>query len=137
MAIPRNYKEICLDYLYGYSNISSIKTNGELDKKVKNLSRNIIKIIPYDEIFLLTKAELQNYKNYNFSSECIYCTSSGARSKPIAFLRHLRNSIAHGNLHQDGKFFVMEDWDDEKHSNLTAIGKIEKTKIKEVLELLV
>lgn len=137
MAIPKNFKETCLDYLYGYSNISLIKTNGELDKKVKNLSSNIINIIPYNEIILLTKTKLQNYINYNFSGECIYCTNCGVSSKPIAFLRHLRNSIAHGNLHQDGKFFIMEDWDDDKHSNLTAIGKFEKTKIKKVLELLV
>ena len=43
MAIPKNYKEFCLDYLYVYSGLSAIKTNSELDKKKKNLSKEIIK----------------------------------------------------------------------------------------------
>ena len=136
MAIPKNYKEFCLDYLYGYSSLSTIKTNSELDKKVKNLSKEIIKIIPYSEITLLTKKELQMYKDNNLVEECLYCTDCGGCTKPIALLRHLRNAIAHGNLNQDGKYLIIEDWDNDNKTNLTAIGKFDKTKIKQLLELL-
>lgn len=134
MAIPKNYKEFCLDYLYSYSDISAIKTNRELDKKVNNLSKEVIKIIPYNEITLLTKNELQLYKDKNFV-DCVCCTDCGGSTKPIALLRHLRNAIAHGNLNQNGKYFVLEDWDNNNKTNLTAIGKFDKVRIKKILEL--
>lgn len=134
MAIPKNYKELCMDFLYRYSELETIKTNEELDKRIKNLSNDIIKIIPYNEISFLTKKELQNYKNMNLKDDSMFCTSCNS-TKPIAFLRHLRNAIAHGNLNQEGNFFVLKDWDNGKKSNITAIGKFDKTKIKQILEL--
>ena len=136
MAIPKNYKEFCLDYLYVYSGLSAIKTNSELDKKNKNLSKEIIKIIPYNEITLLTKKELQMYKDNILAEEYLYCTDCGGCTKPIALLRHLRNAIAHGNLNQDGKYLIIEDWDTDNKNNLTAIGKFDKTRIKQLLEML-
>lgn len=137
MAIPQNYKELCIDYLYRYSDISTIMTNRELDKKVKNLSKEIIKIVPYNEITLLTKKELQMYKDKILVDECIYCTDCSGSTKPIALLRHLRNAIAHGNLNQDGKYLIIEDWDNDNKDNLTAIGKFDKVRIKKILELFV
>lgn len=135
MSIPNNYKELCLDFLFAYSDIVTIKTNEELDKKKKGLSKNVIKIIPYKEITLLTKKELQAYKGNYLNEECILCTQGDKRSKPLALLRHLRNAIAHGCLHQNGKYFELEDWDDDKKTNITALGKFNKTKIKRLLEL--
>lgn len=135
MAITKNYKELCIDFLYRYSELANIRTNEELNKRVKNLSKDVIKIIPYDEISLLTKKELQKYKGTDLKDESIYCTDCSGSSKPIAFLRHLRNAIAHGNLNQEGKFFVLEDWDNNNKTNITAIGKFDKTKIKHILEL--
>lgn len=135
MPIPKNYKELCIDFLYGYSKLANIKTNEELNNKVKNISKDIIKIIPYHDISILTKKELQNYKGSDLKEESIYCTDCSGSSKPIAFLRHLRNAIAHGNLNQHGKFFILEDWDNNNKTNITAIGKFDKTKIKQILEL--
>lgn len=135
MAIPKNYKELCIDFLYRYSELANVRTNEELNKRVKNLSKDVIKIIPYGDISLLTKTELQNYKGTELKNESIYCTNCGGSSKPIAFLRHLRNAIAHGNLNQEGKFFILEDWDNNNKTNITAIGKFDKTKIKQILEL--
>ncbi len=135
MSIPKNYKELCLDFLFAYSDLATIKTNDVLDKKKKCLSKNVIKIIPYKEITLLTKKELQIYREKSLSKECIICTQWKECSKPIALLRHLRNSIAHGSLHQVGKFFELKDWDDDKKTNLTALGKFDKTRIKRILEL--
>ena len=62
MPIPKIYKELCFDFLVAYSDLATIRTNEELDKKKRSLSRNVIKIIPYKEISLLTKRELQIYK---------------------------------------------------------------------------
>ena len=135
MHVPKNYKVLCLDFLYAYSELATIKTNKELDKKRKNLSKNIIKIISYEEITMLTKRELQAYKGTNLDAECILCTQWEKCSKPIALLRHLRNAIAHGRLNQNGKYLELEDWDDEKKTNITAWGMFDKTRIKRILEL--
>lgn len=135
MPIPKIYKELCFDFLVAYSDLATIRTNEELDKKKKGLSRNVIKIIPYKEIFLLTKRELQIYKGKNLTEECIFCTQWDKCSKPIALLRHLRNTIAHGGIRQNGKYFELEDWDDDKKNNITALGKFDKIRIKRILEL--
>ena len=84
---------------------------------------------------MLTKKDLQIYKGSNLNSECILCTQWQDCSKPIALLRHLRNAIAHGRLNQNGKYFELEDWDDEKKTDITALGMFDKTRIKSILEL--
>ena len=33
MSVPKNYKALCLDFFYAYSELATIKTNKELDKK--------------------------------------------------------------------------------------------------------
>ena len=135
MSIPKTYKVLCLDFLFAYSDLVTIKTNEELNKKKKGLSKNVIKIIPYKDITLLTKKELQAYKGNNLNEECILCTLGSKRSKSLALLQHLRNAIAHGRLHQNGKYLELEDWDDDKKTNITALGKFDKIKIKRLLEL--
>ena len=135
MPIPKIYKELCFDFLVAYSDLATIRTNEELDKKKRSLSRNVIKIIPYKEISLLTKRELQIYKGKNLTEECIFCTQWDKCSKPIALLRHLRNAIAHGCIRQNGNYFEMEDWDDDNKNNITALAKFDKIRIKRILEL--
>lgn len=135
MPIPKIYKELCFDFLVAYSDLATIRTNEELDKKKRSLSRNVIKIIPYKEISLLTKRELQIYKGKNLAEECIFCTQWNKCSKPIALLRHLRNAIAHGCIRQNGKYFELEDWDDDNKNNITALAKFDKIRIKRILEL--
>ena len=135
MSIPKIYKELCFDFLVSYSDLATIRTNEELDKKKKSLSRSVIKIIPYIEITLLTKKELQIYKGEKLSEECVLCTQWDKCSKPIALLLHLRNAIAHGCIRQNGKYFELQDWDDDNKTNITAIGKFDKIRIKRLLEL--
>lgn len=135
MSIPKNYKVLCIDFLFSYSDLATIKTNEELDKKKKGLSKNVIKIIPYKEITLFTKKELQIYREKSLTEECILCTQWDKCTKPIALLRHLRNAIAHGCIRQNGKYFELEDWDDGKKTNITALGKFDKIRIKRILEL--
>ena len=135
MPIPKNYKALCIDFLYAYSELATFTTNKELDKKRKNLSKNIVKIISYKEITMLTKKELQIYKGDALNSECMLCTQWKGCSKPIALLRHLRNAIAHGQLNQNGKYLELEDWDDEKKTNITALGLFDKIRIKRIFEL--
>ena len=135
MSIPKNYKVLCIDFLFSYSDLATIKTNEELDKKKKSLSKNVIKIIPYKEITLFTKKELQIYRGKSLTEECILCTQWDKCTKPIALLRHLRNAIAHGCIRQNGKYFELEDWDDDNKTNITALGKFDKIRIKRILEL--
>ena len=135
MPIPKIYKEFCFDFLVAYSDLATIRTNEELDKKKRSLSRNVIKIIPYKEISLLTKRELQIYKGKNLTEECIFCTQWDKCSKPIALLRHLRNAIAHGCIRHNGKYFELEDWDDDNKNNITALAEFDKIRIKRILEL--
>ncbi len=135
MSIPKNYKALCLDFLYSYSELATINTNGELDKRIKNLSKSIIKIIPYKEISFLTKRELQIYREVFLKEEQIICTQCNNCTKPIALLRHLRNAIAHGNLNQNGNYLELKDWDSDNKNNITAIGMFEKTRVKRLLEL--
>lgn len=35
MSIPKIYKELCFDFLVSYSDLVTIRTNEELDKKKK------------------------------------------------------------------------------------------------------
>ena len=134
MSIPNNFKGLCIDFLYAYSDIETIRTNKELDKKINNLSKDIINIIPTEEVKNIKQKDLQQYKGIKLENECILCTN-GNESKSISLLRHLRNSIAHGNLHQNGNYFELEDWDNSKKDNLTALGKFDKNRIKRLLEL--
>lgn len=60
-----------------------------------NFKKEFNQIIPDKNIILVNQSELLNKK-----SECsmnqIYCVLK--RNKPVSFLIHLRNAIAHGNL---------------------------------------
>lgn len=40
MPIPKNYKELCIDFLYAYSELETVRTNKELDNK-KIISQRI------------------------------------------------------------------------------------------------
>ena len=134
MAILEPYKGKCLDYLYGYAGISMAKTNAALDMKDPTLRNEVTRLVPNSMIILESKADLKKYENTNLPGEVIHCTG---KSKPISFLRHLRNAIAHGYLKEDGNYFVVEDWDDEKKTNLTAKGRFTKKRIEDVLDLLI
>ena len=123
MAISEPYKGKCLDYLYGYAEISMAKTNTALDTKDPVLRNEVTKLVPNSMIILESRADLKKIENVNLTGEIIHCTG---KSKPISFLRHLRNAIAHGYLKEDGNYFVLEDWDDEKKTYLTAKGLFAK-----------
>jgi len=43
--------------------------------------------------------------------------------------------LAHGCIRQNGKYFELEDWDDDKKTNITALGKFDKIRVKRILEL--
>lgn len=134
MALSKKYKEKCLDYLYGYAKISKANSNADLDKKYPTLRSAVTKIIPNSMISIEKISKLKKYKNMNLSNEIIYCTG---KSKVISFLRHLRNSIAHGYLREKGNYFILEDWDDSKKTNLTAKGRFTQKRIENVLNLFI
>lgn len=50
-------------------------------------------IIPDKTIYLLSQTVVVQHINDTISN-CIYCTKT--RNKPVSFLTHLRNAIAHG-----------------------------------------
>lgn len=59
-------------------------------------------------------------------------------SKPMAFIRHLRNAFAHYHIREQQDYFLMKDYSNEKcrDEEMTMIGKIKQDDLKELCILL-
>lgn len=79
-----------------------------------------------------TKEDMKSMTKKSLSEEIIYYT--GSVSLTLDFIRHLRNSIAHGLIESSGNYFIIYDYYDKNEKDLSAIGKIGKEKIKSILE---
>lgn len=119
---PEKYQKKFLKYLFWYSSIDDIAKNEDLNTIYKNLPKRLRKILPNGSIVLPTKKELNNMTSFDFSSDRLYGTRWNDCSQPIAFLRHLRNSIAHGYIQQSGKKWLIDD--ENEKGEITAKGVI-------------
>lgn len=113
------------------SNVSLGKTfNDEYNATTGN--HRFIKTFAKDD----NKAILKARKIMDVSHEFFYQTQKNDReTEMICFLRHLRNTIAHGNIKEDlsGSYFIMEDIDISRSNKLTAFGFLSKQKIYRII----
>lgn len=96
-------------------------------------------IIPDKTIYLLSQTGVVQHINDTISN-CIYCTKT--RNKPVSFLTHLRNAIAHGGLVNSNGEISINDKIVRKNKKgdtidfITAIGNYNKKSIIEIIKLM-
>lgn len=129
---PKDYQASFCRFLFRYGQLEGIKTDKALNAAMgRGFIGTFNTIIGKTSKILITKKEeeMECINPHNCVGEVIYYTCS--KTKSIDFLRHLRNSIAHGNIHKEGKYFLIEDFKGKKRS---ACGRIESNKIKKLIE---
>ena len=119
---PEEKQKNMLKYLFWYSSVNDVAKEADLNSLCNNLYKRLRKILPNGTIVIQSKKRLSNKTDYDFSSDCIYCNRWNECSQLIAFLRHLRNSIAHGYIRKVGMKWLIYDEDD--FGNMTAKGEI-------------
>lgn len=96
-------------------------------------------IIPDKTIYLLPQTGVVQHIN-DTTTNCIYCTK--IRNKPVSFLTHLRNAIAHGGLVNSNDEILINDKivrKDKKGNTIdfiTAIGNYNKNSVIEIIKLM-
>ncbi len=132
---PSNYQKKFLCYLDWYASIDDIKKNEDLDKVYPKLSQKIRRLFKNGSIKILTITMLNgNSVIFDFSKVRIYCNSPEGCSQIISFLRHFRNSIAHGKIEYMSKKFIIIDENDKGET--TANGEIDESTIKELFKII-
>lgn len=99
----------------------------------KRLKKDFNKIIPDKNICLVKQTDIYDHIKNNDSNK-IYCVKK--RNKPISFLTHLRNAIAHGSIQHDKKSDTIIFEDKVTRKNLvfyTAYGRFPKDSIDSVI----
>ena len=96
-------------------------------------------IIPDKTINLVPQTNVVQHINETISNR-IYCTKT--RNKPVSFLTHLRNAIAHGGLVNSNGEISINDKIVRKNKKgdtidfITAIGNYNKKSIIEIIKLM-
>jgi hypothetical protein len=96
-------------------------------------------IIPDKTINLVPQTNVVQHINETISNR-IYCTKT--RNKPVSFLTHLRNAIAHGSLVNSNGEISINDKIVRKNKTgdtidfITAIGNYNKKSVIEILKLM-
>ncbi len=127
---PEKEQKKFLKFLFWYSTIDDITSNELLNTIYKNLPKTLRKKLPNGSIVLCKRKELEEMTSFDFSSDRIYCTRWNNCSQPIAFLRHLRNSIAHGKIRLSGKKWLI--YDEDSNGTMTAKGEINTSTLKSI-----
>jgi hypothetical protein len=131
---PEKDQKSFLKYLCWYSSIDDITRNEDLKGVYKNIPKELRKLLPNGSIKFLTKKELNAKTSFDFSSDRLYCTCWNDCSQIIAFLRHLRNSIAHGKIETVEKKWII--YDENEKGEITAKGEIHSLTLKSILKVL-
>lgn len=126
------------DCLLFYAFISKFNQIIDVYNK-QNLKKDFNRIIPDDSIIFEKKSLVMQHLGENIV-EKMYCVKK--RNKPISFLTHLRNAIAHGGLiyNSSSKTFLIYDKIIEKKRNgvileyMTALGCYNRNKIVQIVE---
>lgn len=131
---PKDYQAPFCRFIFRYGQLEGIKTDKTLNTAMgRGFTGTLNNIIGKSRSILITKTrkEMEKVNLHNCIGEILYYTCSDTKS--ISLLRHLRNSIAHGNIHQDGKYFIIKDYYNSKNKKLSAYGKIQIEKIREIV----
>lgn len=105
----------------------------------KNNKKEFNAIIPDKSINLLPQADVVQHINETISNR-IYCTN--VRNKPVSFLTHLRNAVAHGGLINSSGEFSMNDKIVKKNRKgntihfITAIGNYNRESVIKFIKLM-
>lgn len=117
------YKYLC----YYEDNLKKIKTNRALDNSQPRFFATFYKLIPDKS---LTKGKQGNINKKPCPINTIRMTIG--KTKMLAFLKHLRNSIAHSKIKkEENKVIIM----DLNHNNLTAYGEFYSETIISLIKL--
>lgn len=117
--------------------INAIETSNELISNFPNLQK-FDKLIS-DFTCKLTTREDMPIMGLLALPNTVYMTNS-KRTKTLSFLKHLRNSIAHGQIMKEVNYIHITDYREDKSTKekvYTARGKVEVPKIEAILNLII
>lgn len=131
---PVSYLPLFCKFLYKYESLRNYRSVESFERVKNGYIARIGQIIGGTKRVLLhqTISEMENFNRASVNGEVMFIT--GNAKIELDFIRHIRNSIAHGLLKKAGKYFIIEDYTNQSRRNLSAYGKIEAKKIKELLE---
>ena len=137
MNVSQSAKELFYDYILDYEkNISSHYGEYDLDNK------NLQKFFKERGIFIAGGLGKNNRKKAKSSTQYILYTNTKPGNKPkndyaCNILRHIRNSMAHGNLDKkskNDKSYILKDYD--KNHEESMDGRILVADFEKLLNLL-
>lgn len=131
---PASYLPLFCKFLYKYDSLRNYRSVERFEHVKNGYIARIGQIIGGTKRVLLhqTISEMEYFNRTSVNEEVVFIT--GNAKIELDFIRHIRNSIAHGLLKKSGKYFIIEDYTNQSRRNLSAYGKIKTTKIKELLE---
>ncbi len=128
-------KVLMFDYLRFYNSIENIKADKDIVAQYPQIKLKVSSILKQKNLGTLgTKQIIAFDKNHIGSNSFIYT----GKSKIVNLLRHIRNSIAHGNLivhPDDNNIIIVKDYSDKEKKNPTCYGHISIAKFKKLLKV--
>lgn len=133
-------KSLMLEFLWFYSSIEGITTNKVLKEKYPLLESKVYSLLNKQDLKRKNSNEIKLYNKSHIKDNSFIFTKNN--TVLLDFLRHIRNSIAHGNLAlhpKNNKTIIVTDYKKNKgvieptcYGHLTFAKFIELLKVKDL-----